>query len=38
MTDRYAHADIEKMRANLSKITLKTVTRLSPEKKDSKKD
>ena len=38
MTDRYAHADIEKMRANLSNITLKTVTRLSPEKKDTKKD
>ncbi len=38
MTDRYAHADIEKMRANLSKITLKTVTTLSPEKKDVKKD
>ena len=41
MAERYSHHELEKMRANLSKISLKnrgTVTNLSPEKKDGKKD
>ncbi len=40
MSEKYAHADLEKLRAELSRVTLKgrqTVTRLSPDKKEQEK-
>jgi integrase len=41
MTERYSHANVDSMRTELSRLSLKkaeTVTRLSPQKKDVEKD
>jgi len=37
MTEKYTHADVENLRADLNKLTLKTIPRLSPEQKAASK-
>jgi len=40
MTEKYSHADLESLKVQLSKLSLRmvtTVTRLSPSQKDSNK-
>jgi integrase len=37
MTEKYTHADVEHLRADLNKLTLKTIPRLSPKRKSTQK-